>query len=290
MREIREKWLSDFVSLGPAIVVDGETIRPETKTSIAIGKVSQIKTVGDNNLRVIVKPAGAKYDFSGFVNENTPVAKLLQQAKEKDVPVCVRFDKKRKKGINPKTPIDELIVDASTARDNIVNVIAGVYNFNNEDWILTNDAISNPDDDPDYVSSELSKATYNITGFFQPEKTHYSNTPIDNNWKANHLISMYNYGSEHNFDNNIELDTNALKLLASYMLKACDQLQMRANNLDTPNYSDYSHTKARSMLFSWMKVNPLSKDIMSTKSGFNNWITSFLEENLAIWEWAKKED
>jgi hypothetical protein len=64
---------------------------------------------------------------------------------------------------------------------------------------------------------------------------------------------------------------------------------MRANGINEPNYNDYSHTKARGMLFSWMRINPLTKEIMTTKGGFNDWITRFLNDGVAIWEWAKAE-
>lgn len=287
MRELREKWLDEFISLGAPVDHNGEKIRPDTRTSIAIGNVVRLEEAGKNNLRLTLKVAGAKYDFSGFLNDNTPVANLLKQAKEKEVPICVRFERKRKKGVDPSIPMTELTKDANTARDSIVNIVSGVFNFNNEEWVLTDDAISNPEEDPEYVSIELKKAVYNTDGFFSSSTK--KSPVVDTNWKTNHLISMFTYASEHNYDNKLDLDTNALKILANYMLKAVDQLQMRANGINEPNYNDYSHTKARGMLFSWMRINPLTKEIMTTKGGFNDWITRFLNDGVAIWEWAKAE-
>lgn len=288
MRELTEKWINDFVSHGPAITHKGVSVRPETRTSIAIGKVSQLEDKGKNNLKAIIKVAGAKYDFSGFVNDNSAVAGLLKQAKEKDTAICVRFEKKRKKDVDPTSTIEALTKDAGTARDSIVNIVAGVYNFNTSEWILTDDAVSNPSEDPDFVNTELGKASFSTEGFFTSDVKPKLQT-TDKDWKANHLISMFTYASEHNFENETGLDNKGLKVLATYMLKACDQLQVKAKNLENPNYNDYSHTKARGMLFSWMRVNPLSKEIMGTKGGFSQWITRFLEESIDLWEWAAAE-
>lgn len=288
--QVQEKWINDFISLGKEVDFEGNKVRPETKTSIAIGRLSQLGEAGKNNLKAVVKVAGAKYDFSGFLNDNSPVAGVMKEAKEKDVPIAVRFEKKRKKDVSPATPIDELIVNASVAKENIVNIVAGVYNFSTETWILTDDAVSNPKEDPDYVSAGLSSASYSTENFFSgPKSTAPRIATTDLDWKANHLISMYNYGAEHNLDNQIGLESKALKILAVYMLKASDQLQMKIHDISEPNYNDYSHTKARGMLFSWMKINPLSKDIMTLKGGFSDWITRFIDESTELWEWAKEE-
>jgi len=287
MRELREKWINDFTSLGKPIVVDGETLRPNTRTSIAIGKVDRLDEVGRNNIKAVVKVAGAKYDFSGFLNDNSPVSELLKQAKEKNAPVAVRFEKKRKKDADPRASIEELTKDASVARDNIVNIVAGVYNYSTSEWILTDDAVSNPSEDPAHVKEELEKASYSTANFFDSGQKKVQTSELD--WKANHLVSMFTYASEHNMENDIGLEVKGLKLLATFMLKACDQLQMKMHNLEEPNYNDYSHTKARGMLFSWMRTNPLSKEIMGTKGGFSEWIKKFLDENIELWEWARSE-
>lgn len=287
MREIKEKWLKEFVSLGSEVEHKGAKVRPNTRTSVVIGKVTRVEEAGKNNLKGTVKVPGAKFDFSGFLNDNTPVANLLKQAEEKDVPVCVRFERKRKKGVDPSSDIMEITKTPEIARDNIIWIIAGVFNFSNSEWILTDDAVSNPEEDPGYVLTEIKNASYSTAGFFESDAPKIQST--DKDWKVNHLISMFTYGSEHNLDNKIGLKPAEIKILASYMLKACDQLQMKAKGIEGPNYNDYSHTKVRGMLFSWMRVNPLSREVMSAKGGFNGWITRFIEENLAIWNWAVDE-
>lgn len=287
MRELKEKWIKGFVSLGPEIEHNGQKIRPNTTTNVVIGRVVRLEETGKNNLKATIKVPTAKYDFSGFLNDNTPVSNLLKQAKEKDVPICVRFERKRKKNADPTADIADLTKTPELGRENVVWIVAGVFNFNTSEWILTDDAVSNPEEDPDYVMKEIKSASYNTSGFFESDTPRLQTT--DKDWKANHLISMFAYASEHNLENEIGLNTEQLKILAIYMLKAADQLQMKAKGLEAPNYNDYSHTKARGMLFSWMRLNPLSKDIMTQKGAFNQWISRFLEESLEIWNWANIE-
>lgn len=288
MRELKEKWINDFTSLGAEVEVGGEKVRPDTKTSIAIGRIFSIEEVGRNNLKTVLKVPGAKYDFSGFLNDNNPVADLLKQAKELDAPIAVRFEKKRKKDAAPKATMAELTVDSNTARDNIVNIVAGVYNYSTKEWILTDDAVSNPAEDPAHVVQELEAASYSTANFFDSERPKKIVT-TDKDQKVNHLISMYNFAAEHNLENEIGLKDEFLRILAGLMLKACDQLQMKMKNLDAPNYSDYSHTKARGMLFSWMRVNPLTQETITKKGAFNEWINQFLTENQELYEWAQAE-
>ena len=288
MRELKEKWINDFTSLGAEVEVGGEKVRPDTKTSIAIGKIFSMEEVGRNNLKAVLKVPGAKYDFSGFMNDNNPVADLLKQAKELDAPIAVRFEKKRKKDVDPKATITELTVDSATARDNIVNIVAGVYNYSTKEWILTDDAVSNPAEDPAHVVQELEAASYSTANFFDSDKPKRIVT-TDKDQKVNHLISMYNFAAEHNLEHEIGLKDEFLRILAGLMLKACDQLQMKMKNLDAPNYSDYSHTKARGMLFSWMRVNPLTQETITKKGAFNEWINQFLTENQELYEWAQAE-
>ena len=287
MRTLQEKWIPDFVALGPAVQHEGKTVRPETRVSIAIGKVSEMKESGKNNYKAEVLVSGAKFPFSGFLNGNSPVAKLLFEAQEKEAVVAVRFERKRKKDVDPTTPIMELTKDANTAKDNIVWVVAGVYNFNDNSWILTDDGQSSPTEDDPSVEAELGKLSYTTEGFFETPKVKVQTT--DSDWQINHLVSMFTYASEHNFENKLDLEVKQIKFLAKYMLRACDQLQTKTLNLPAPNYTDYSHTKVRGMLFSWMRVNPLTKEVMSSKADFTAWITKFLEDSLEVWEWATTE-
>ena len=287
MRTLQEKWLDDFVALGPSIVHNGEKIRPETRVSIAIGKVKALDESGKNNLRAQVVVSGAKFPFAGFLNGNSPVANLLVEAKEKDAVVAVRFERKRKKDIDPSTPIMELTANASVAKDNIVWIVAGVYNFNAKEWIMTDDAVSNPAEDDAGVAAELGKASYSTEGFFETPKAKVSTS--ENDWKINHLVSMFTYASEHSFDNELELEVKMLRFLSKHMLNAVDQLQIKMKGLEEPNYSDYSHTKARGMLFSWMRVNPLSKETMSSKEAFQAWLIKFANDNEELWQWATAE-
>lgn len=288
MRELKEKFINGFITKGPEVEHNGEKLRPNTTTSVAIGKVSGLEESGNNNLKCVVKVPGAKFDFSGYLNDNTPVANLLREAKENDYPICVRFERKRKKDADPTKDISELTSSMDVARDNVVWITAGVFNFSTEEWILTDDAVSNPDEDPDYVNQEIKNASYSTEGFFQSSNTPKLQT-TDLDWKANHLLSMHSYAAEHSIDNEIDLNEKEIKVLAIYMLRAVDQLQMEVKNIASPNYNDYSHTKARGILFSWMRQNPLSREIMSVQGGFNKWVRTFLAESVELWAWANEE-
>lgn len=288
MRELKEKWIKEFISLGKEVEHNGQKIRPNTRTNIAIGKITELKEAGGkDNLKAVMKVSGAKYDFSGFINNNTPVSNLLKQALDTNATICARFERKRKKNADPSLDIMEITKDTSIAKDNVIWVVSGVFNFNNDEWILTESAVSNPAEDPSYVLADIKSASYSTENFFEGNAPKLKTS--DKEWKANHLVSMFTYASEHNVEKEVGLTSAELKILAIWMLKASDHLQMKMKGLSEPNYNDYSHTKARGMLFSWMRVNPLTQEIMKTKGEFNKWIARFLEENTEIATWAAEE-
>lgn len=275
----------DFTTLGVEVEHEGKKVRPDTRTSIAVGKVSQIEEAGKGNLRVGVKVSGAKYGFAGFINDNTTVSKLLEQAKENDLVIGVRFEKKRKKGVDPTELMSDLAKDAETAKENITNIVSGVYNFNDKEWILTDESVSNPKEDPAEITAGINKLVMgNTDNFFDAPKQKLNTT--DSDQKANHLLTMHGFAEAHAKENGLTINT---KTLAINMLTACDRLQMIANNLSAPNYNDYSHTKSRGLLFSWMEINALTEEIVKEKGGFNKWITRFLNESEELWAWAQTE-
>jgi len=280
---LKEKWINDFITLGPVVTHEGRQIRPNTVTKIAIGKVFSLD--GTDNLKAVVRVSGAKYDFAGYINANEPVAELLAQAKEKDMIVCVRFDKKRKKKADPLASISDLIVDQRTAKENIVNVVSGIYNFSTNEWILTGDAVSNPEEDPANVLTEIKNASYSVDGFFTSSKKVQGN-PDE---KANHLLSIYTFMSEYNAKKELGLDVKYLKSMAVYMLNAVNKVQMQVYGLEEVNYKDYSHTKARGMLFAFIHANLLTKEIITTRGSFVGYLDRFISESVEIWNWAIAE-
>lgn len=288
MRQLKEKWIKEFISLGPVVEVNGEKLRPNTRTNIAIGKITALQDAsGKDNLKAVMKVTGAKYDFSGFINANTPVADLLKQAQEKDAPVCVRFERKRKKEADPHADIMELTKDTSIAQKNVVWVVSGIFNYNTNEWILTDSAVSNPNEDPEYVLQEIKAASYSTENFFEGNAPKLKTSDLE--WKANHLMSMFTYACEHNKEFEVGLSDEEIKVLAKFMLKSSDLIQMKIKNIREPNYNDYSHTKARGILFSWMRVNPLTREIFDSKPELKKWLNRSLEENKSLVDWAYKE-
>lgn len=283
--ELKEKWIGYYLTHGEAVNVGGEEVFPESHTQIAIGKVKTYDEQGNNNVRVVVEVAGATYDFPGYINSGDPVANLLKQAKDEDHVICVRFEKKRKKDVDPKATIASITKDANTAKKNIVNIIAGVYNFNESSWVLSNEAVSNPANDPESVQTELDTAQINTKNFFGGPATPSVQADIDE--KANQLIELYNFASKHNAEQGLDLKVKALKSLATNLLLAVDKLQVGVYELESANYSDLSHAKAKELLFAWVQVNPITTELLDKKGGFSEWVNSFLSESTDIWTWAR---
>lgn len=280
MTTLKEWRVGQFTGLGREVDHEGGKVRPEVAVSIASGKVSNIDLKNADNANITFNVTGAKYGYGGFINTSDPVFNLLKQAHENDTVICVRFEKKRKKNVSPITPIEELTKDMSTAKDNISRVIAGAYNVNTNSWILTRDAQSNPMEDPSEIAVELQKIQYDTSSFFAKPTAKVQGQADD---KANILVSMYFFIREREAKHGFELNEDQRRKLSLMLLAAADRLQTTVYNLDAPNYRDYSHTRARYILFSYEEINPLNLEAIKN---FKVWAQSFVEQNVDMWRWA----
>lgn len=286
MSNLKETMVGKFTALGKEIEHNGKRIRPDLEVSVAVGRVTEIQE-GDGVARVIMNVTGAKYAYHGYVQLDSAVEKVARRARDTDTPICLRFENKRKKDVNPETPMADLKPDMATAQKNIVNILVGAFNLNTGEWILTSEAQSNPAEDEAWVKDKIMSAVeQNIDNFFDAPPAvgtvdhGYSNPAED---KANHLISLYCFLREQEVANNVNLNEQQRAVLAEKFLHAIDSLQVAANNLPGVNYKAYSHTKARQLFFQYAELNPLTADNIRNH---NEYINNFLAEGQKIWAWA----
>lgn len=283
MNKLKEMMVGAFTGLGAEVDWNDSKVRPEVAVSVAIGVVEEFRDTGKDLARVRMEVAGAKYSYDGYIRTDEVVAKLIQKAMEDKTPIALRFEKKRKKDVDPTLPIAEISATVDIARENIIKVVVGAYNVNSEEWVLTGEAQTDVNEDPSFVVAKIKSAVnQDVSDFFAASKKKLQHYGDD---KANHLISMYYAVREKEAESDGELSLNMKQrvFLAEALLSAVDKLQMIVYNSDEPNYRDYSHTRARFMLFQWLNLNPLTKDAIK---GLNEFLSQFINENAQIWKWA----
>lgn len=290
---IVSKLIGGFTALGRTVDHKGTKMRPEVKVTIASARVTDIQ---DNrgNLNITMAADGAKFKLGGFISADEQVAKVIELAREKDEPVCVRFEKKRKKDVDPTLPIEDISKTMDLARDNIVRTVVGVYDYNQDKWILSREAQSNPEEDPEGTLDAIRNLNFNVAGFFEekaagnvaaggPVPANYAERNREN--AENAIMSMFFFLCEQEEKHGYKVDYDTKRKHAIQLVKVANMLQMQMFDLEEPDYAAYSHTRARYLIFKWAEVvSPLNEN---ASNKFSDWGKALLKNGASLWTWCK---
>lgn len=285
------KLIKDFVSTGKPVNYENQQVKPEVKVTIASVYIDKKEEKTNGLLNYTFRADGAKFGLGGFINSNEAIVKVLDMADERKEPVCVRFEKKRKKKIDPTTSILELTKDMNTARENIIKTVVGVFDTRTKKWILTREAESNPENDPEGTLAEIDQLSFDTNGFFDqaPAPSAVGAIPsVDKEQenKENALMSMYFFIAEQEKVNEFQLDPEMRKKCAIVLLRLANQIQEKHFGLTEPSYSAYSHTRARYLIFKWSEViSPLNENAIKN---MRDWGSSLIKNGVALWDWCEE--
>lgn len=287
------KLVGDFVGLGKEVIYKGNKVRPEVKVAIASVYVESKTSKKSGLLNYSFRADGAQYGLNGFINESEAIVKVFDAASEKGEPVCVRFERKRKQKVDPTIPIADLTVDMATAKDNIVKTIVGVWDQNNKKWVLTREAQTNPEFDPEGTQTQIEQLSFDPDGFFDAPvpsgEPAYQSTSAEKEKEngSNALLNMYFFIAEQEKTNNFKLKHTERCKYATLLLKIANKLQVDHFKLENPSYSAYSHTRARYLIFKWAEtVAPLNEESIAN---IKEWGVDLIKKGTAIWNWSEDE-
>lgn len=234
-----------------------------------------------------------EYPISGYVLEDTNVGRLIKSAEEKEMPILLRFEKQRNKDIDKTIPMAELTQSMEYAKGKITKCVVGVYHYNENKWILTTDARTNPEDDNEELKGIINRAKQgNVSeeDFFEDKietnkaiQTFKSNFKFD---KSQCLITMYNSICEISQKYELNLNNSTKQKMAINLTKLANMIQQRLDSNSNIDYSSYSHTRARYLIFSYEQhINNLKEE---NCKDFNNWCKQCLKHSIEIISWANE--
>lgn len=292
MAIVISRLIKDFVGHGKGVQHNGKLVLPEVKVTVASVYVDKKEDKGNGLLNYTFRADGAKYALGGFINSTEPIVKVFDAAQEQNQPICVRLEKKRKKNVDPTTPISDLTVDMGTAQKNITRIVVGIFDTRSNKWILSREAESNPAEDPEEILGEIDQLSFDTTGFFdkgeapaQGATSYPSSSSKEQENKENALMTMYFFIAEQEKLHDFSLDPAMRRKCAIVLLRLANQLQEKHFGLSEPNYSAYSHARARFIIFKWAEVmDPLNQDAIN---GMRAWGTKLITEGVALWDWCE---
>lgn len=205
--------------------------------------------------------ADLKYPMSGYISENSPLIPIFKTAEENQTPLLVRIEQRRKKDVDPNTSIIELTSDQETALKNTFKVLVGVYDVNNEKWVLSKDAQTNPDNDPDDAKEFVRRALngieddIDIDAFFQKKQSLVVDSSVEEKLQLIEFLLLVE-----NIENKQNINFNNKKEIASLFLRMTNNLQRLLTNSDVTDYTHKSYDLAKKIVLNIEKRLPFYLD------------------------------
>ena len=295
---IRSTWLKRIEAPSPFC-----PIAPKGTTYVElVSAVPFIQDDGRASVNVIGRAEGAKYHYNGYINKehSNGVFEILKKAQEDKEFVLMRFERQRKEGSDPNASIQEITADKEIAKDNVFRVLTAIYDFKNDRWLPANNVISDLKNDPPEIKEfidtwVIDKREDRMTpeDFFKKEEKTPSHIQKGSTFdKEQQLLAMYFFLADYEKKNEVALTKEERQKLSKVLLNMADRIQLKIVDIEEPNYRDYSHTRARYVLFSVADmIVPLLNNFEDGKidmSKFKGWVEKALNESYSIIEWSKE--
>lgn len=306
--------MADTYSGRPFISHDGPDdngFRAEIKVVTGFGHVDSIeKSAAGKSAKVSFAVENTKFKSSGWAPVEDKVMKLVETAQASGEPIHFRIETRRQDKIPRETPISEL-TDLANARDSIHKSLAAVKLADDDEWTISPFAKTNMAEDPtfgsksanDYSLEELRKmkggspdagAAPSYRGI-EPPPYVTKNSKGDLNPGSMAVavpLNIYTFLTEYLKDNDLQIDDKTKFSVVKTILEACNEAQLGIYNgeLDSPDLSLGSHTRARALVFESVRIFfPLTVEIMEDKAALKRWKTDTVDKVLKMWNWSMKE-
>lgn len=263
----------------------------EIKLAVACGRVELVEEKPEQ-FKVVTNVDGFKFPPGGrfFSRGNEDILKILRTASENGYDMILRYERVRKKEVSNDIPIEELIVDMSTAQKSIFKSFAGIYNVKDGRWISFGE--SNPEEDPETIKQVVnnavsgSRSDLTADSFFNSNNSEeVANTDTgtiqqssmlvnDKDKKLQYLSELFflirNNEDKHSFS----INSNYARVkLAKELLNLLDNAYKFITKEEVVNYNSFKYEQLFSILVRYEDtISPLNKENISN---FKEWYNDF---------------
>lgn len=295
--------------------IDANGVRAEVKVQSGLGKIEEIKKSKAGKARnVIISADNTEHLMNGWVPADDPVFIKIQEAYDNNEPVEFRIETARKRDIDRTTPINDLTVDMSTAKDNVFKAFAAVKTTEDESWTLSPKMRTRMEEDPvdtaqvDPNSISLEEFTGGTTANKQEGRSSYEpNRSIENppymtynkngeinpgSYAAAIPINILSFVITYCVEKNVDLTEQEKALTAKTIIKLTNGLQnfMYNGELEKPLLDANSHTRARAIVFEVIEAYfPITKDTIKDKNTLKEWHDNVQKKAEGLWNWSINE-
>lgn len=307
MSDEQRLWATAFISL------DGGEPPAEVKVIRGYGYVSDIDEK-DKSMKITFmahdkegKPR--RYLPSAWIPKSEEsLVKILNASYSKKRAVFYRLEIRRQDGIDRKTPIEEL-TPLAVAKDSIFKGVAALKVRDEDDWIFSKAALTNPLEDPndERFQSAVNKAPRNLSkssdngdsgpkgSFHAVEPPAFVTTTRSGEVNPGSVavsapLGAYSLASKLSRDFDLDLDKKKRGTLATSILRMSGSMQIAiwGGKLKNPDMGINSFNRARYFIEEVIATDePLASDIFEGNN-FKEWQERVEAEALKLWKWSVK--
>lgn len=255
-----------------------------------------------------------KHDVNAWVHKETDkeIYDMLNKAYDDESPIYIRIEKKRKNHVDRKTPITDF-VGMDAARENLINIVAGVRWDESEDWVESSESVTLPSEDSGTGSVKATPKNSGSSSFTPPDpmdsspwnqveappyKTKNSDGSVNPGSDAvaavaNTYTFVYEYLTGGKSDVVLSEDNNTARTqildITYKVISVANKAQVTVfdGKLQRPSMSKRSHTRARALIFHAMEnTNKITQEHLESKEALENWASEVLERTVKMWKWS----
>lgn len=307
-----EFYTTAFVSLD---FVEGDPVeRAEVFIVEGKGNVKEVVESDSGKAKQVVIDAGKEHNgkpmySKGWASFDSEVIKKAEEALEKGESVDFRLETVRNKGIDRSEPIAKLKKGMENARKNVMHSAARIKLSSEDSW-TEGIMRTNPKEDKnrtgrsalDLTDDELSSSGSNSTSSkpvysgLEPQPWNTKNAKGDINPGSTAVsvpLTLYNFVSEWSKKHEeVELSEKQKMVVTKALLSTSNRLQLSIyeGELESPDLSLGSHTRARSLVFNVIETFfPITEEVVSNSENLKNWVNEIHDKSLGMWKWSISE-
>lgn len=305
--------------------IDENGVRAEVSVVTGYGDIFEIEDSENKGKRdvygqkVVFKVSNTKWKSSGWATSNDPVMQKVNEAAERGEPIHFRIETRRKPEVDRTLPIDELRKTSDSARENINKALVAVKLDEDEDWTISDNAVTRIDEDPtpgglnsayNHSPEDLRAAQRGNAPAQQQSNTASKNwankleappfvTIMDNDGRLNLgstavgiPMTMLMFVTEWERKHELEFNDKQRKIIARAMFSAANDIQVTAfdGDMKKPDLSAGSHVRARSILFETIRLyHPITADIVANSDNLKAWRNDIVAKGNELFQWSIEE-
>lgn len=295
-------------SAWPFVALDGpddNDFRAEVHVTKGLARGSDIEieeSKNGNAYNVSFAVDNNKHGVSAWVPKEDPVSKKLDDLQDDDL-VEFRVERRRRKGVDRKTPIKELIT-LQKAGDSISKSLVAVKFERDDEWTYSPLIVTNPKEDPsddnglhsafgmDVEPKKSEKKSGNFTSSFEAPPYRAINNDGSVNLGSSAVqaaISFYAFVLDETRKSDlVEYSSEEARRLSRILISIANRAQVEVydGELERPDMDLGSSVRARAIVFDVVRYHYPITEELKEDSVAKTWARNVTDMVVELWKWS----